>query len=495
MIKIKGSEILSVNPDLLSDESNMPGAWCDTAYMPEKVDEIGDVLRESFEKEIPVTVSSARTGLTGGALPFGGVLISFSRLEKKIRIFDRENESYTAVSAPVTLDEIQEAGLDHNLYFPPNPTESTASIGGIIATDASGSRSFRYGSAKNFVKSLKGFFSDGTFFEIERGQIFLSDDLRLKVPGKGVLSLAGNFPARMRKNNVGYNLWPNIDLVDILCGNEGTLAVLTEAVLKMRKIPDFVFSGMFFFEETPKLLTFMDRFCKKMPSALRSVEYLDPYSVEFLKNFYCDKKEIISYLPKENCDVLFADFETSSEEADIFYEVLEETAKEVGLDMDRVFGGDTKKEAETVHNIRHSLPEAVNHRIKEIKREFPEIHKVGSDMAVPVDKTLRLLELFKKTLQNSGLQYVVFGHIGDGHPHVNVLPKNPKELKKAKDIYSYMAQEVVSMGGSLSAEHGLGRLKKEYLKIMYDEKIQEDMKRVKNFFDPRNILGRGILFD
>ncbi|MBN1619837.1 FAD-binding oxidoreductase, partial [candidate division WOR-3 bacterium] len=442
MIKIEGSEILSVNPDLLSDESNMPGAWCNAAFMPEKADEAGDVLRKCYIENIPVTLSSARTGLVGGALPFGGALVSLSRLEKKIEISDDKDTIRALVSSSVTLDELQAEGAKKGVYFPPNPTESTASMGGIASTDASGSRSYRYGSARNFVMRVKGFYSDGMPFDIKRNMYFLDRDYNLEIQGRGVLNLSGDFPKKMRKNTVGYNLWPEIDLVDILCGNEGTLALLTEVELLLKKIPEFVFTGMFFFRDTKKLLEFIDAFEFQMPKTLRSVEYLDPNSLEFLKNFYSDKKEIVSYLPEKNCEVLFADFEAGEEEADIFYEKLEKAAELTGIDMDEVFGGDTKKEAEIVHNIRHSLPEAVNHRIKEVKREHPGIHKVGSDMAVPVDKTLRLLELFRENLRNSGLQYVIFGHIGDGHPHVNVLPQNPEELKKAKEIYSYIAREV-----------------------------------------------------
>ncbi|MBN2362609.1 FAD-binding oxidoreductase [candidate division WOR-3 bacterium] len=495
MIIIAGSELSKSDPDLLFDESNMPGSWCDIVYMPETSEEVGEALKASSGKGVPVTVSSARTGLVGGALPFGGALLTFAKMKKSIEFFTEKKEIRSLVSSPVTLDELQVSAAKENAYFVPNPTESSASMGGIIATDASGSRSFKYGSAKKFVTGLKGYFFDGTFFDIKRGQHVLSDDFEMNVPGRGIIKLEGSFPRKMRKNNVGYNLWSNVDLIDVLCGNEGTLAVVTEAEIIMRKIPDFVFSGMFFFDETRKLLDFIKIFEAKMPEVLRSVEYLDSYSIEFLRKFYADRKELTAYLPVYNCDVLFADFEASDEDTDLFYEKLEETASETGIDMDKVFGGDTKKEAETVNNIRHSLPEAVNHRIKEIKREHPEIHKVGSDMSVPPDKTERLLSLFKESLGGSGLQYLIFGHVGDGHPHVNVIPKNPDELKKAKAIYSEIAKEVVSMGGSLSAEHGLGRLKKDYMKIMYDDKILKDMKRVKKAFDPENLLGRGVLFD
>jgi D-lactate dehydrogenase (cytochrome) len=144
--------------------------------------------------------------------------------------------------------------------------------------------------------------------------------------------------------------------------------------------------------------------------------------------------------------------------------------------------------------FRHAVPEHVNGIIGRRKRDVPGLHKVGTDMAVPDERLEDALALYRSRLGESGLEHVIFGHIGDNHLHVNILPRSEEELERAMDLYGTFAEEVVEMGGSVAAEHGIGRLKKLFLPIQFDEEELAAMQAVKDVLDPQGLFNPGVLF-
>ena len=140
------------------------------------------------------------------------------------------------------------------------------------------------------------------------------------------------------------------------------------------------------------------------------------------------------------------------------------------------------------------MPETVNAIIARRKAEVQEIHKVGTDMAVPPQRLGEVIALYRDRLEASGLEYLIFGHIGDSHLHVNILPRSEQELADAMELYGEFARRVVAMGGSVSAEHGIGRLKKAFLLLQYGPEKLQEMRAVKQALDPRGMLNPGVLF-
>ncbi|MCG8569732.1 MAG: FAD-binding oxidoreductase, partial [Spirochaetes bacterium] len=154
-----------------------------------------------------------------------------------------------------------------------------------------------------------------------------------------------------------------------------------------------------------------------------------------------------------------------------------------------------KREKERLKKFRHALPETVNSIIAQRKIQYPQLHKLGTDFSVPDQYFNPLMELYYSELTQSKLEYVIFGHIGDNHVHVNVLPNNPEELALGKKIYERIAHQVITWGGTVSAEHGIGKMKHHYLEMMYGENGIAEMKKVKKIFDPHGLLNRGNMFD
>ncbi len=495
MKKISKDNIHEEFPDLLTDESNIDQGWAETAYIPECSEDISLALGESYKDEIPVTLSGARTGIVGSAVPFGGNLISLSKMSGNPEIYESYGRKVISIQSGVTLGEIEDYANRINCFFPPDPTEPCASAGGIVATDASGSRSYKYGSVRNYLRRIEGFLANGKEIKITRGEYILSEDNILSHPIIGEIILDNIFPDKIEKNVAGYHLWKGIDLIDILCGSEGTLLLINKVDLFLEQKPEVVFYGIFYFDEILSIINFIRQCEEKIPGIMRSVEYFDANSIKFLKFFYKDQPGITSYLHDNKNHLIFVEFEMEEEFLDKFYEIVEIILSSSGSSIDDAFGGESDKEREIIHNIRHSLPDAINQTIKERKKIFPGLHKVGTDMAVPVDKLMEFIKLYSIELEKLNLNYVMFGHIGEGHPHVNIIPNNDKDIKSAEYLYKEIASEVVRWGGSVTAEHGLGRLKKNLLKIMYSEDVIENMKKIKKLFDHQNILGKGILWN
>ena len=165
-----------------------------------------------------------------------------------------------------------------------------------------------------------------------------------------------------------------------------------------------------------------------------------------------------------------------------------------GGDENATWIATTAREMERMHTFRHAVPEAVNLLIDERRRTSPGLTKLGTDMAVPDDRLDDVMLLYHRALDASGLEYVMFGHIGDNHIHVNILPRDQQEYDCGRGLYAAWAKEIIAMGGTVSAEHGIGKLKVALLKEMYGEKGVAEMRAVKRAFDPEFRLNRGNLF-
>jgi D-lactate dehydrogenase (cytochrome) len=151
-------------------------------------------------------------------------------------------------------------------------------------------------------------------------------------------------------------------------------------------------------------------------------------------------------------------------------------------------------ETERLKAFRHAVPEAVNLTLDERRKSEPGLTKLGTDLSVPDDSLDRMIAMYREGLQRSGLEHVIFGHIGNNHVHVNIIPKTLSDYEKGKALYLEWAREVVRLGGSVSAEHGVGKLKKALLREMYGDRGILEMQEVKRCFDPGGLLSPGNLF-
>src|SRR5215211_2568772 len=200
----------------LTDASNMPGGFADKLFIPETSEEIAEILKEANEQRIPVTISGARTGTVGGAIPFGGFVISLERLNKIKEI--NKSELFATVESGVILSDFQKAVEAENLFYPPDPTEWSCQIGGTVATNASGARSFKYGATREFVEELEIVLAHGEILNMKRGASF-SENGYIEIETAAGTKIRARLPTYRqhdtRKNTSGYFSAAQTDAIDL----------------------------------------------------------------------------------------------------------------------------------------------------------------------------------------------------------------------------------------------------------------------------------------
>lgn len=471
----------------LTDASNMQGGHAEKLFIPESAEEIAEILKEANEKKIPVTVSGARTGTVAGAIPFGGFVVSLEKLNRIKEI----GEASATVESGVSLIDLQKAVDAKNLFYPPDPTEWSCQIGGTVATNASGARSFKYGATRNYVERLKIVLPTGEILNLRRGEVFAENGfieigkIRAKVPTYS--------QPDVRKNTSGYFSGANPDAIDLFIGSEGTLGIITEIELKLLPKPEGFLSGIVFFKDEKKLLGFVgeareqsiqnSKFNIQNSINASLIEYFDDKALEFIREKFAE-------VPQKMNGAIFFEQETTAETEDELFEQWNALLEKYDADLEKSWFTTAGQDLIKMRDFRHALPVSVNERIVRCKQR-----KVGTDMAVPDDKFASFLRFYKEKLDESRLDYVIFGHIGDNHLHANIIPKNEAEARAAKHLYGRFIAQAIMLGGTISAEHGIGKLKSKYLYVMYGERFLNEMAELKKAFDPNGILGRGNMFD
>jgi len=478
----------------LTDASNIQGGFADKLFIPESAAEISEILKEANSKKIPVTVSGARTGTVGGAIPFGGYVISLEKLNK-IKNIDKQNPSATAGSG-VILADFQKAVEAEGLFYPPDPTEWTCQLGGTVATNASGARSFKYGATRGFVTGLEIVLADGNVINIKRGAAVGTDggliDLDAGQGRKVPIKVPTYDQPAVRKNTSGYFSAENLDAIDLFIGSEGTLGIITEIEFLLLEKPEGFFSGIVFFDDKKSLLDFVNEAKYRSFENRKSgrggidasfLEYFDGNSLKFIGEKFPE-------VPEGMEGAIFFEQETTAETEDGLLEQWNEMLEKHGADTEKAWFTTTEQDLVKMREFRHALPVAVNERIVRYKQK-----KVGTDMAVPDENFASFLKFYERQLSDSALDYVIFGHIGDNHLHANMLPKDAAEAETARHLYGRFIAQALMLGGTISAEHGIGKLKRRYLDVMMGERYLSEMADIKRALDPNGILGRGNMFD
>ena len=476
----------------LIDASNMQGGHADKLFIPETAEQIAEILKEADENKISVTISGARTGTVGGAIPDGGYVISLEKLNKIREI----NENFAIVQSGVILNDLQKAVDAKNLFYPPDPTEWSCQIGGTAATNASGARSFKYGATREFVEKLQIVLANGEILNLKRGENFAKNGIiELKTESGKIIKvkIPTYLQPNTRKNTSGYFSAENFDAIDLFIGSEGTLGVITEMQLKLLPKPKGFLSGIVFFKDEKDLLDFVGEVRqtsfetreKRKTNSIDAtlIEYFDKNSLKFISEKFPE-------VPEDARCAIFFEQETTVETEDAIFEQWNELLEMHNAELETSWFTTSEQDLEKMREFRHALPVAVNEKVVRNKQR-----KIGTDMAVSDDKFASFLNFYKQKLDASDLEYVIFGHIGDNHLHANMLPKTDEEVIKAKHLYGRFIAQAVMLGGTVSAEHGIGKLKKHYLYVMYGERFLSEMVEIKRALDPNGILGRGNIFD
>ncbi|MFO8079464.1 MAG: FAD-binding oxidoreductase [Armatimonadota bacterium] len=503
----------SANPDVVeryaTDESSTFFAeGVSEVVFPENEEQVAQVLRKARGSRTPVTVSGGGTGITGARVATDGGIVMTMELMRHAR----QREGFASVSAnhdgieytvaldpdsgrawcppAITLDAL-EALLAPDLLFPPAPTEGSAMIGGAVAANASGARSFMHGATRDWIEALEVVLPTGDSLHVARGDV-RAQGRTLRFFSREGTSYEIHAPSyampATTKNAAGLYAEDGMDLVDLFIGSEGLLGVITAVLVRLTPRPALISDTAFFGSEA-EALACADRLREAARAGLPliSLEFYDPGALRFMADHPqvkpAHQAAIFAELDADDLDTVeeFAEIVLAAEPLDDWF-------------------ADSDRELEAQRDLRHLLPESVN--------SFVRAHgtqKVATDYAVPEEAFPAMLEAYHQAanavLEVTGRpdsSVVLFGHIGDFHLHVNFLPADATEENASMEQYARLAQTAIELGGTITAEHGVGKKAlpiggrtTPYLELMYGRDGLEEIARAKLAVDPAGILNRG----
>lgn len=458
--KISGEKNVIRDPEKIIDYGHDEFSLRDIAREPDVVvktastDEVSRVCRLANAEKIPVTPRGGATGLCGGCVPSsGGIVLSLERMNRIIEV-DKHNQMIVAEAGVMLMDFypcIEEAGL----FFPPHPGDETAQIGGVIATNAGGSRAVKYGVVRNYVRGLE-----------------------VVLPVGKVVNLGG----KLMKSSTGYNL------LNLMIGSEGTLGIITKAIIQLMPSPQLSRSLIIPYDSLEQAIdTVPELMAKKiMPLA---VEFIPKEVIQITEKFL--RKRWPCTLGSTHL-LIICDASTE-EEMDRLSEQV--AAVCVGNNALDVFVADSPSKQQQVLEIRSKIYEAIKAQTLEIL-----------DIAVPRAEIARHVKRVQEVSREYGIWLPTFGHAADGNVHTHIMKARyedgkiiPLPEEDWKDKLELVRRELYrdcrERGGVISGEHGIGIVKKPYLSYVLDEETIHLMRGIKRTFDPNNILNPGKIFD
>lgn len=503
----------------LEDSAHFPGGHADGFARPATETEVAALLAAS-SVVLPI---GAQSSLTGGATPHGGLILSLERFTDIAPV----GEDHVRVGAGVPLLALQESLAHAHRWYPPVPTFSGAWVGGVIATNAAGAATFKYGATRQWVDGLTVVLACGCVLDLQRG-----DHITDRVTGwiiacdhgeRHVTPGTYRMPA-VAKVSAGYFAADAMDLIDLFIGSEGTLGVITSAVLRtLPEQPAFAMALITTTSEASALALTGD--LRDAAQAtwqsgdargidLSAIEHMDRRCIDIVRDDGADRRNDIA-LAADSDVVLFVHLELprGSSAASLFDEV----ARAIGDDaidtpmarlcrlldrhgvLDRAelaMPGD-KPRLDQFLALREAAPTGVNRRVGDAKRDVDaRIEKTAADMIVPFGRLAEMMRIYRDGYRRRGLDCAIWGHISDGNLHPNVLPRTYADVAAGKDAILEFGREAARLGGCPLAEHGVGRnlVKQQLLLQMYGADGVDDMRAIKRVLDPDGILAPGVLF-
>lgn len=437
----------NINEEYSHDELSGTNSYPDIVVKAVSAEEISKIMEYAYENNIPVTPRGAGTGLVGSSVAMEHGIMVDSSLMNHILELDEENLTIT-VEPGVLLMELSSYVEEHDFFYPPDPGEKSATIGGNISTNAGGMRAVKYGVTRDYVRGLEVVLPNGKIVE---------------------------FGGKVVKNSSGYSL------KDLMIGSEGTLGFITKATLKLLPLPKKAISLLIPF---PSLKQAIDT----VPLIIKSKAI--PTAVEFMqREVIIDAEEYLGKkFPDSQSDAyLLLKFDgNSTEEIEQQYDkVAKLCLKQGAID---VLISDTEEREDSIWKARGAFLEA-------IKGSTTYMDEV--DMVVPRNKVNEMVDYLHNLHNEVDIRIKSFGHAGDGNLHSYILRDDlsQKEFEKRMGLaMDKIYQKAKELGGQVSGEHGIGYAKKPYLKESLDSETIALMNGVKHAFDPKNILNPHKVF-
>lgn len=426
----------------------------DVVVKPGSTEEVSRICRLADREKIPVTPRGGATGLCGGCVPTsGGIVLSLERINKIIEV-DKRNQMIVA-EAGVMLMDFYPRAEEEGLFFPPHPGDETAMIGGVIATNAGGSRAVKYGVVRNYVRGLEVVLASGA-----------------------VVNLGG----KLMKSSTGYNL------LNLMIGSEGTLGVITRAIIQLMPSPQISRSLIIPYDELERAIDTVPEIMAKKILPL-AVEFIPKDVIRITEEFL--RKRWPSTMGSTYL-LIICDASTEDQMDRLSEQVADICMAKGALD---VFVADSPAKQQEVLEIRSKIYEAIKAHTLEIL-----------DIAVPRAEIARHVRRVQEVSQKYAIWLPTFGHAADGNVHTHIMkavyedgrivPLPEADWKeKLEHVRRELYRDCKERGGVISGEHGIGIVKKPYLSYVLDEESINLMKGIKRTFDPNNILNPGKIFD
>lgn len=457
--------------EYLMDESKFYG-FADSISFPESEEEIIQIIKELSIKQIPITIQGGKTGITGGAVPQGGHILNLSHMNQIKDSWKEEDGTGRIVVEPgINLmelrKEISQRFRKAPVFFPPDPTETSATLGGIAASGAQGISRLLYGDSRQYIESLHLITYDGKVREFKRGQ------------RRNLLSLE------------------NIEELDMVLGKEGITGIISQLTLKLIFKPESIWGISFFFGRIKNAGAFVDRLKEELPqterAAIAVVEYIDRSSIDLIEEKKASMTKIkeLPDVPKETESMVYTEIHGREEDIEEIAEVLMETAMCCGSNPDEAWAVSGETDVEKMHAFRHSAAETVNLFIEERHRTDKRITKLGTDMDIQKMRFSDMIERYEKDLKNTGLKGCIFGHALENHLHINMLAENYEEYERAVSLIRRWAKQVHEQGGRIVVEHGIGKLKRQILEDVLPENYLKMCRELKDGLDRENMINPG----
>lgn len=437
----------NINEDYSHDELGAVRKLPELVVQAITAEEVSAIMKYAYENTIAVTPRGSGTGLVGAAVPIeGGIVLDLSRMNRILEL-DEENLTLT-VEPGVLLMDISKYVQERELFYPPDPGEKTATIGGNISTNAGGMRAVKYGVTRDYVRGLQAVLANGEIVELG---------------GKVV------------KNSSGYSL------KELIVGSEGTLAIVTKAILKLLPLPKKAISLLIPFPS-------LEAAIETVPSIIKSKAV--PTAIEFMQRaaILAAEEFLGKKFPDSSSDAyLLLTFDgNNKEEVERSYEGAADICLKAGA-LD-VYISDTEERQEAIWSARGAFLEA-------IKASTTEMDEV--DVVVPRNSVAEFVKFTHDLEEEFSIRIRSFGHAGDGNLHIYILRDDLTEEiwnRKLHDVMECMYNKARELKGQVSGEHGIGFAKKPYLNEALSPTVLNIMKGIKLTMDPKNILNPGKVF-
>ena len=441
----------------------------DAVLRPRTESEVRQVLESASRHRIPVTPAGGHTSVTGSSVALEGWLLDTQSLNRLLDVrCDPETGDTVAVAEPgLLLGDLQREVERLNWFYPPDPTSrNEACLGATVATNATGEDTLLYGPTRRWVRELAVICADGT---------------------RRVLRRSAQSRPREEKATAGYCM--NGEEIDLLIGSEGTLGVITQVTVDLIPRPAGVSAGMAFFASRRAALEFVVQAREDRTLVPRALELIDRASWELLDG----RTEGIVWPDQANAAIVFKqEWENDSDRETRLLAWSSLIERQAATLPDETLFFERPVDMERLRTVRHLVPSALNELLRPYRTEGGA--KVGTDWWVPYTYLPDFLDRWDQAANQAGIPTFVFGHVGNGHPHVNFLCRDSGETERARAMVLAMCREAVEVGGGVAGEHGLGKLKRYLLAVQCEPETIADMRRVKRTWDPLGILGKGNLF-